>query len=357
MIPYGIIKTTAKGKKQDKLMDEHQYYEFGGPWGVTAMMLIFPVLMYYFWICLWFYDGQLVRPTSTDDIVPFLWRMWDHIRKDAAPTPYTFAIFTGLMAFELLLAFIMPGYEQQGLPVPSLDYKTLTYHCNALASFYATVLTAFGLHYTGLFRLTDIMNNFGSTMTVAMIWGWAASFLTYYITIWTGQQIRMSGNFAYDFWMGAPLNPRIGLVDLKMWAEVRVPWMLLFIISLSGACKQYEDYGYVSANMAFMVLATGLYLNACAKGEECIPQTWDMYHEKWGFMIIFWNFAGVPFTYCYSIVYMASHDPATYQFSTLGYVALYSLLLVSHYMCAIKYGEDWTKYCDIVKYKFIPGVY
>lgn len=64
--------------------------------------------------------------------------------------------------------------------------------------------------------------------------------------------------------------------------------------------------------MAFMILATWLYLNAwCAlsilsvaflnkhvhsgKGEECIPQTWDMYHEKWGFMVIFWNFAGVPF--------------------------------------------------------------
>lgn len=48
-------------------------------------------------------------------------------------------------------------------------------------------------------------------------------------------------------------------------------------------------------NMAFMVLATWLYLNACAKGEECIPQTWDMFHEKWGFLVIFWNFAGVPF--------------------------------------------------------------
>ena len=33
--------------------------------------------------------------------------------------------------------------------------------------------------------------------------------------------------------------------------------------------------------MAFMVLATWLYLNACGKGEECIPQTWDMFHEKY----------------------------------------------------------------------------
>ena len=45
--------------------------------------------------------------------------------------------------------------------------------------------------------------------------------------------------------------------------------------------------------MAFMVLATGLYINACAKGAECIPQTIDMYYEKDGFMLTFWNFAGV----------------------------------------------------------------
>ena len=55
-------------------------YEFGGPWGVVAIMTGFPVLMYYLWICLVFYDGQLVFPKSTDDIVPFLGRMWEHIR-------------------------------------------------------------------------------------------------------------------------------------------------------------------------------------------------------------------------------------------------------------------------------------
>lgn len=56
-------------------------YEFGGPWGVFAIMTGFPLLMYYLWICLWFYDGQLVHPSSVDDIQPFLGRMWEHVRK------------------------------------------------------------------------------------------------------------------------------------------------------------------------------------------------------------------------------------------------------------------------------------
>jgi delta24(24(1))-sterol reductase len=45
--------------------------------------------------------------------------------------------------------------------------------------------------------------------------------------------------------------------------------------------------------MLVMLLATGLYINACAKAEHMIPQTRDMFHEKFGWMLIFWNMAGV----------------------------------------------------------------
>ena len=50
--------------------------------------------------------------------------------------------------------------------------------------------------------------------------------------------------------------------------------------AIEAAIKEYEMFGYVSASMAFMVLAHFLYVNACAKGEECIPTTWDMTYEK-----------------------------------------------------------------------------
>ena len=61
-------------------------WEFGGPWGVTAMMVGFPILMYYLWICLWFYDGQLVFPTSIEGIKPFLNEMWAHVRHVSPPS-------------------------------------------------------------------------------------------------------------------------------------------------------------------------------------------------------------------------------------------------------------------------------
>ncbi|KIY70556.1 ERG4/ERG24 ergosterol biosynthesis protein [Cylindrobasidium torrendii FP15055 ss-10] len=326
------IAVTDEGRKMDEKLDQHTTYEFGGPWGVFAMMTGFPLLMYYLWACLWFYDGQLAHPKSVDDIKPFLLEMWAHIRDDASPNAYAWKVYSGNIVYQLILGQLLPGFQQEGLPVPSLGYKTLMYNCNALGSEYVTIVTAAVLHYTGIFRLTDIIDNYGHIMSVSMIWGFAVSFGMYFYAVATNQQIRMSGNFFYDVFMGAILNPRIGKIDLKMWAEVRVPWLIVFFLSVSGACKQYDTLGYVTPNMAFMVLATWFYYNACCKGEDCIPQTWDMFHEKWGFMVIFWNFSGVPFTYVYSVVYMASHDPSKYQFSTPTYVVLYTTLITAYWI-------------------------
>ena len=41
----------------------------------------------------------------------------------------------------------------------------------------------------------------------------------------------------------------------------------------------------------------------------------DMYYEKWGFMLIFWNLAGVPLSYCHCSIYLANHHPDTYAHS------------------------------------------
>jgi delta24(24(1))-sterol reductase len=168
------------------------------------------------------------------------------VSQDASPNLYAWEVYTGLIVYQLVLAGILPGYMQEGLPVPSLNYKTLMYNCNALLSVYTTMITAAALHYTGVFRLTEIIDNYGHLMTVAMIYGFAVSFGMYFWTVARGEQMRMSGNLIYDVFMGATLNPRIGSIDLKMWAEVRIPWVIVFFLAVSGACKQYEQYGYVT---------------------------------------------------------------------------------------------------------------
>jgi delta24(24(1))-sterol reductase len=155
-------------------------------------------------------------------------------------------MYSALIAFQLGLAFVIPGYQQEGLPVPSLGYKTLMYNCNGLWCWYTTIIVVAGVQYFGIFNLADIIDNFGHLMTVAMIVGFVVSFAAYFITIALGMQLRMSGNFIYDVWMGAILNPRLGSIDLKMWLEVRIPWVLMWLMAVSGAVKQHQQYGYVT---------------------------------------------------------------------------------------------------------------
>ena len=55
-------------------------------------------------------------------------------------------------------------------------------------------------------------------------------------------------------------------------------------------------------------------------------------YEKFGFLLSFWNLAGVPFTYSYSILYMAINDPAKYRFPLWGNVLLYVTLLTAYFI-------------------------
>ena len=101
-----------------------------------------------------------------------------------------------------------------------------------------------------------------------------------------------TGIIIYDFFMGTVLYPRIGEVDIKMIAECRWSWLTLMILTMSCAMKQYENLGYVSREMGVMLVAHWLYSNATVKGEHYIPCTWDMFHEKFGWMLNFWNITG-----------------------------------------------------------------
>lgn len=51
--------------------DLHEHYEFGGPLGALSIIVGSVVLLYYFWICLTFYEGHLIGPSSFSSIGPF----------------------------------------------------------------------------------------------------------------------------------------------------------------------------------------------------------------------------------------------------------------------------------------------
>ncbi|EMR08096.1 hypothetical protein PNEG_03536 [Pneumocystis murina B123] len=325
----GLRSRARKGTMNDTF----QYYEFGGPIGVCFMIFFFPCLMYYFWICWAYYQGHWALPRSNETYFEFGSLMIQYIVKDAFPHLKAWIIYWVFLLVQGVFSVTLPGVYTKGLPLSHKNNERLPYFCNAAWSFYVSIGAAVFLHFSGIFDLYTLITEFGPLLSVAIISGFAVSFIAYFHAVLTGNMHRMSGCFIYDFFMGAALNPRIGkYLDLKMFFEVRLPWFMLFFISLAVGIRQYEVYGYITPQVVFVIFAHYLYANACAKGEELIVTTWDMAYEKWGFMLIFWNMAGVPFTYCHCTLFLINHSPHQYRWSTLYNVFCYFLLIGSYYV-------------------------
>lgn len=310
-------KTAVDGwyEGADPKVDQNPHYDFGGSWGVTAMMTGFPLLMWYMWIGATYYGGHFPSEPSMS-WKQFGAHLYSLAYEGAYPSFKAWTIYWTFLIFQAILYLTLPGVYSWGKPLPHAHGEQLKYYCNAVASFYTTIAAALGLHFTGVFKLYVLLDEFGPIMSVAILSGFLVSIIAYLSAFTRGAQHRMTGYHVYDFFMGAELNPRMfGWLDFKMFFEVRLPWYILFLISLSAAARQYENYGKVSPEVCFLLLAHYLYANACSKGEEMIVTTWDMYYEKWGFMLIFWNLAGVPLSYCHSTIYLANHDPAVYAWS------------------------------------------
>lgn len=82
--------------------------------------------------------------------------------------------------------------------------------------------------------------------------------------------------------------------------------------------------------MIIMIIAHFLYANACMKGEECVTTTWDIFYEKFGWMLIFWNISGVPYVYCFQSVYLLKNSYIDYSPLVAG--ILITILLGAYYI-------------------------
>ncbi|CAI6335938.1 unnamed protein product [Periconia digitata] len=307
--------------------------EFGGSFGMSAMMIGFPALMYYMWIGSYFYDGKFPTPTDGQTYGEFFQHMWNLVKTEAYPNARAWKIYWVFGLTQMAFYMLLPGVYRKGKPLPNLGMKQLDYYCSAMWSFYTSIVIGVVLHVTGIFKLYTFVEQFGHIMSVAIISGFLCSAIAYVSAIVRGKAIRMTGWPIYDFFLGAELNPRLfGILDFKMFLEVRIPWFIMFFLTLGTCFKQYEEYGYVSIEALFVLFAHWSYANACAKGEHLIITTWDMYYEKLGFMLIFWNMAGVPLSYCHCTLYIANHHPSEYQWPVWVPILLTVGYMISYYI-------------------------
>eukprot|EP00413_Alexandrium_margalefii_P036775 CAMPEP_0204605678 /NCGR_PEP_ID=MMETSP0661-20131031/58626_1 /ASSEMBLY_ACC=CAM_ASM_000606 /TAXON_ID=109239 /ORGANISM="Alexandrium margalefi, Strain AMGDE01CS-322" /LENGTH=475 /DNA_ID=CAMNT_0051616935 /DNA_START=72 /DNA_END=1499 /DNA_ORIENTATION=+ len=261
-------KEEAKGGPPAK----EEAKEFGGPAGALSIIVGSHVLMFLMASSL--YGGG-----------------WEAFM----PTPKSVAWLLAYHASQYVFARLMPGVWVKGL-------SGLGYWCNGYCTLYATVAGTLMLHWTGVFDLTDLVNDYPAFLTTAVILGDIYSVIVHVRFARAGQRWSI-----YDFFIGVETHPRIGMVDVKMVAETRVSWTLLFLVTLGSFMATSRRLDTWMNPSAFMLLAHGLYANACAKGEHFIPYTWDISTEKFGWMLCWWNLAGVPLLYCYQSLFLAKY--------------------------------------------------
>lgn len=317
--------------EKPKEIEKKKKMEFGGPIGVSIIMIFFPMLMVYMWKCSKFNDGKFLIPSKNENIMSFFYKTFNPNFNELRPKFYDWLLFTGFIFIQGFFYLTLPGIWVKDLSL-NKDGKNFIYYCNAIWSFYVTIGLSVFLNFTKIFRLSYLIDNFGRLMIVSIVYGFLFSGILFIFSRLRKESKDFSKSYLYDYFMGTFENPRIGkYLDLKMFFEVRIPWFILTLMTLSACCKQLEEYNYIAPQLVFLTFAIWLYSNSCSKGEELIVYTWDIKYEKFGFMLLFWNLSGVPFTYSHGILYLIHHDPNEYKWPMWYNIVLLCVLLISYY--------------------------
>eukprot|EP00929_Paragymnodinium_shiwhaense_P039048 TRINITY_DN2053_c0_g1_i3.p1 TRINITY_DN2053_c0_g1~~TRINITY_DN2053_c0_g1_i3.p1 ORF type:complete len:453 (+),score=63.83 TRINITY_DN2053_c0_g1_i3:61-1419(+) len=294
-------KVDAIGKAEKKVSPkEEEHQEFGGPAGNACIIVGSHVFVFVVASTLYGSSVSTYLPTATS----VTWFACYHLSQ------WVFAKF-------------MPGVFVKG-------QTGLGYLCNAYSTFWTTLAICVALHCMNIFDLTTLVHQYPAFLTTAVLLGDIYSVVCHFIFATPAQRFSI-----YDFFMGTGLHPRILNVDVKMVAETRISWTLLFLITVGSYIETARTSGSWLNPTLFMVFAHGLYGNACAKGEHFIPYTWDITTEKFGWMLCWWNLAGVPLFYCHQSLYLAQHAKSGLILplpSWLYYLVLTAILFVAYWI-------------------------
>jgi Delta24(24(1))-sterol reductase len=378
LTPETTPTTGEEGRRRDLLASDHDQSTrragFGGPVGqlliIVGSHLFIPLALFVAkHPC---YHAHRDRPGVSYSALSVAREFFDSIvevltvdedgwwRTRVPPAALIYFVFVALQAF---LAVYLPGARVNGMPLSAENMRStscrglssvkseargdggkysLPYLCNGIESLGVSVLLAVLLHVTGLLPLHYLLSHdlHGAFLFVSMVAGDLAA-----VAVWAWAKFggyaagRETGSVVSDVFLGVFLNPRIRFpgtgrfLDLKLFTEARVSWTLLMFLTASAMFEESLVLGRVTGSMLVVFVGQALYAVAVAKGEVCIPSTWDIFHEHEGWMLLFWNLSGVPFFYSLQGLYLASRARAGQPVDLpWWYVAAMLFFLVASYV-------------------------
>lgn len=276
----------------------------------TAISLLaLPVFVYYVWYCLEFNGGRLALPSA------------EMVSRFPFPTAAAIAIVAGWLAFQALLQVVGPGRWLKGTPLS--DGSRLSYKMNGWFAWWVTLAMLGAGAAFGAYSLAALADQFGALLSTTNL---AAYLLSVYL-YWHGNrtrtaQERVTGNLVCDFWLGTALNPRVANFDLKLFCEARPGLIAWVVLDMAFAAKQYQLHGFVSTPMILVCAFHFWYVADYFWHEEAILTTWDIKHEKFGWMLCWGDLVWVPFMYTIQAYYLVEHTHDLTWWQTAGIVAL-----------------------------------
>ena len=270
----------------------------GLPFALASLAL--PAVVYYMWICIHHNGGALWIPRTRSSLS-------DLLALVPLPTWRAFAIYTGWIALQLVLQVMAPGRMYPGAPLD--DGSRLKYRLNGWFSWWVTLLFVLVLLWRHALPATLLYDELGPVLTVANLY--AIAFAAYLYLFPRLHRLpadqQASGPLFEDFFAGVVLNPRVRSLDLKFFCESRPGLILWVLIDLSMAAKQLELHGRITVPMLLVCIFHFWYVADYFLHEEAILSTWDIRHERFGFMLSWGCLIWVPFTFSLQAQYLVHH--------------------------------------------------
>jgi Delta14-sterol reductase len=277
-----------------------------------AMLLGLPTLAWYLWVCLTFYGGAFVSPDR---------RLLTHL---PAPTLTAATLYLAWWSLQLLLHAGLPAHLRRGTPVAG--GSPLTYRLNGWLSFWLTWAVLLAVLLLGVVSPGVAYDEFGPLMATANIVAFALAGYVYRLGARSPDRVRSAAGL-YAYVMGRSLNPRVGDLDLKFFCESRPALLLWVVINASLAAKQYELHGSVTTPMLLVNAFQLLYVADFFFHEEALLTTWDIKHERFGWMLCWGCLVWVPFTFSIQAYYLVTH---VHELTAVAIAALVTLNMTGY---------------------------
>lgn len=224
-------------------------------------------------------------------------------------------LFTAFVGGIFVLSKIVPGPKVPGVVLK--DGSQITYELNGLRIFILLSAVLITGVLTRTISLVPLLDNFWGLFVAANVFSFGTSAVLQVVgrrknvgkkdeppvaTVGADGTATASAagasplSLLYEYYMGAELNPSFLGVDVKMFSY-RPSLMGLFVLNLAFASQQLETTGTLSTSMILYQLFTFIYVFNYFQFEYGMLYTWDVIAENFGWMLMWGDYAFVPFAY------------------------------------------------------------